>query len=359
MMQHTGPISGIATHLDHFVATAGYDNKIIIWDARSHTAVARSFHDHLANQCSFSRSGNWLVSASSDHSARVWSVPSLRLQAVLTGHSDDVEMASFSPDETLIATCSRDRTLRVYNREGLFQGVCEGHDDDVLSIVWSDDGRSLISSSDDGTVRLWDAHMFRETSRFDLHGAQTDTVAVTRDGSILAGDDLGRITLVRDGEFTGHAAHAAGIKRIVVDDVSRRAVSLSYDRSMAIWQLTEQGIVLLGRDAIPAMVWPRSAAFLGSNRLVFATFGASYQIYDLRERAWDESTIAPNPGLNAVAVLGGKRFSVGDAGIVWCDGQKVSEPGSLCNFLLSVGNRVLTGGQLGIVFDALTGEALY
>jgi hypothetical protein len=33
-MRHQGPIAGIAAH-GHLIATAGYDNKLILWDARA------------------------------------------------------------------------------------------------------------------------------------------------------------------------------------------------------------------------------------------------------------------------------------------------------------------------------------
>lgn len=358
-MRHIGPISGIAAHANQFVATAGYDNQVILWDAVDRRAIARSFHDHLANQCSFSPSGRWLVSASSDHTARLWSVPELRLQAVLTGHDDDVEMASFSPDETRIATCSRDRTIRVYDLMGQFRGVCYGHSDDVLSVGWSDDGSELISSSDDGTVRRWNAHTYTELCQFDLQGSQTDTIIVTRDGTILAGDDQGRITLIHAGRITHYDAHRAGIKRMIWDEASQRLITLSYDRSMLTWLVSDAGITFLSKDRFPAIVWPRSGAFLGQDQLVFATFGSCYQIYNLQHGLWHDGPIETTSAINAIVDMGGKLYTVGDAGIVRCDGEPIAATGSLCNFLLPAGDALLTGGQMGVLFDALTGNALH
>src|ERR1022692_1606471 len=112
-MHHRGPIAGISAHGD-LIATAGYDNKLILWDARRHKALSRSCHDHLINSCNFSPDGRWLVSASSDYTARIWAVPSLELRAVLGGHNDDVDMAAFSPDGRYIATCALDRCVRIF-----------------------------------------------------------------------------------------------------------------------------------------------------------------------------------------------------------------------------------------------------
>ncbi|WP_323851709.1 WD40 repeat domain-containing protein [Xenorhabdus szentirmaii] len=76
-MKHFSPISGIASFQERYLATAGYDNQVILWDAQNKQAIHRVNHDHLANQCSFSPDGRWLVSASSDYSARIWEVPAM------------------------------------------------------------------------------------------------------------------------------------------------------------------------------------------------------------------------------------------------------------------------------------------
>ncbi|MFD0385196.1 WD40 repeat domain-containing protein [Streptomyces stramineus] len=67
----------------------------------------------------------------------------------------------------------------------------------------------------------------------------------------------------------------------------------------------------------------------------------------------------PTQGVNAVLPAAGGALTVGDAGIVHRDGEVVARTGSLCNFLTPLGDLVLSGGQLGKVFDALTGRELY
>ncbi|NJL23724.1 MAG: hypothetical protein HC902_00085 [Calothrix sp. SM1_5_4] len=95
MIQHNGPISGIACS-PRFVATVGYDNQVILWESESKTAIARGLHDHLANRCEISHDERFLASASSDYTARLWELPHMRLVAVYNGHTDDVEWCVFS-----------------------------------------------------------------------------------------------------------------------------------------------------------------------------------------------------------------------------------------------------------------------
>src|SRR5262249_55472963 len=134
MILHTSPISGIAAYRDTYVATAGYDNQIILWDSKTKVGLGRASHDHLVNQCRFSSCGRFLVSASSDYTARLWLVPELQLKTVLCGHDDDVEMAVICSKTRRIATASRDHLIRIFDFSGQLQGTLVGHSADVLSV---------------------------------------------------------------------------------------------------------------------------------------------------------------------------------------------------------------------------------
>ncbi len=357
-LRHRGPIAGIASHGD-WIATAGYDNRVILWDARTRRAAARGCHDHLVNQCAFSADGRWLVTASSDYTARLWSVPEMRLNAVLGGHADDVDMAVFSPDDRRIATCALDRCVRVFDTDGRCLHEMRGHTGNVLSLAWSPDGRELISSSVDGTIRRWDAELGVEVRATDL-AVRTDSVETGPDGMVYAGDDLGRIALIANGDVHFVQAHRAGVKKIALDVASGTLVSLSYDRTIAVWRLGgPDGLVELSRSTLPAMIWARAATVLGDGRIAAGTFGSSYAVFDPKAGRWDLDGIEPGTAINAVLATGGAVYTVGDAGRVEVDGEPIAEMGSLCNFLVAAGASVFTGGQLGTLFDARTGEALH
>lgn len=358
-MKHKGPISGIACH-GNYIATAGYDNQVLLWNAEDKLPIARGYHDHLANQVCFAPDGRTLASASSDYSVRIWDVPSMRLRTMLSGHEDDVEMVAFAPDGSRLATCSRDRLVRVFDIDGGLQATMRGHTNDVVSVAWSRDGRHVLSSSDDGTVRRWDAQSGEQLDLLEFDGVQTDALVVTSQGVIVSGDDNGRLIVIDGEKRWVVTAHAAGVKRIVLSEQFGQLASMSYDRSMVIWNINaDLSLSEVCRTTFPAIVWPRSGVFLGSGRIATGTFGSSYAIYDIAHDRWELEHIDPYHSFNAVAWFDGSLYSIGDAGILFKNGTAVSHLGSLCNFLTGSSGRLLTGGQLGKIFDALTGEELY
>jgi len=73
------------------------------------------------------------------------------------GHTGIINSLAFSPDETLIASGSNDRTVRIWDvASGKQLHKLEGHTDMVNDLVFSSDGKRLFSSGMDGQARIWD-----------------------------------------------------------------------------------------------------------------------------------------------------------------------------------------------------------
>jgi len=357
-MKHQGPIAGIATH-GHWVATAGYDNKVILWDHQTRKALARGVHDHLVNNCAFSSDGKWLVTASSDYSARLWALPSMRLHSVMSDHKDDVDMAVFSPDDQMIATCALDRLVRVFDLNGQCLMSFQGHTGNVLSLAWTQNAEYIYSTSVDGTIRKWDISNGQCAQITDLH-VRTDSLEIAPNGTIYAGDDFGRICIIKGEQIDFVSAHKAGIKKIVLNATTGMLVCLSYDRTMSVWDISSQMMpVELSRTLLPEVVWARAACITLDGRILTGTFGSTYAEYDLNKAQWESHSKDVGCALNDILKIKSDLYSVGDAGIIFKNGKIFSQLGSLCNFLILADEILLAGGQLGLLFDAETAEVLY
>ena len=359
MILHKSPISGIATFGNKYLATAGYDNTVILWDSNKKQSIARGCHDHLVNQCTFSKDGKLLATSSSDFSVRLWSVPSMKLVTLLIGHVDDVEGLSFNMDKQLIATCSRDKTIKLFKFTGELVNTLEGHTEDVISVEWMHGTDLLISSSDDGTVKFWNSETGKIVKDLSFNNVETDTIALTSDGVIFAGNDEGEIVLIKmDEDPIMIPCHEAGIKRLVFSETMNKLISLSYDRSFKVWNYIDGSLVLKSTHIFENIVWPRSAAFLNEKEIVFASFGDRYAHFDLENTKWLNNNINPTNGINSVCEFKNDKYTIGDAGYVRKNGKVITKLGSLCNFITPFGETLVSGGQTGEIFNALTGKVI-
>lgn len=362
MNNHLSPISGI-TSTENYIASAGYDNQVILWSKKNKEFINRGWHDHLVNYVAFSPNGKLLLSTSSDYSARLWSLPEMKLSVVFGCHDDDVESASFSNCGEFVATASRDYKIRIFSINGDLIKILSGHTADALSVVWANNDSELVSSGDDGTIRIWDVTNGKIKMSIHFDDIETDTCSVYNNW-IFAGNDNGEINLI-DGKagklLNTLPAHSAGIKSLKVNQKLKMLVSSSYDRTVKLWHIDNTtGELLCSREVMcPPLIWLRAICIVDDHTLAFGTFGTCYATYDIESENWDFKDVKNTHGKNAVLAVGKDIYDVGDSGEVYLNGEPCAKMGSLCNFLLQVEDVIVTGGQTGEIFNAKTGTVFH
>ena len=152
----------LPSHDPHFIAYGGDTNHDIRMrysddgDWRGDV----SGHTELVFSLAFKPNSYLLASASRDNTIRIWDVGdrnNLRHVRTLRGHTSWVSSVAWSPDGRTLASASYDGTVRLWNpNNGINFAVLRGHTADVYCMAWHPDGRILASGSDDDTIRLWD-----------------------------------------------------------------------------------------------------------------------------------------------------------------------------------------------------------
>ena len=163
---HVGTVWSVAWQPQGLLASCGQDGTIRLWDQGSCVSVANedgSVHPRTIRRVEWRGDGDMLAAASFDGKTSLWrvvkdSLVTMELVHVLEGHEHEVKSVSFSPDGELLATCSRDKSIFIFDvKTGETVSVLQGHTQDVKCVKFSSDGERLISASYDDTVKIWAA----------------------------------------------------------------------------------------------------------------------------------------------------------------------------------------------------------
>ncbi|TSL28223.1 U4/U6 small nuclear ribonucleoprotein Prp4 [Bagarius yarrelli] len=98
------------------VATGSGDNSCKVWDLRKRRCIYTiPAHQNLLSSVKFQPTdGHYLLTGAYDNLAKVWTHPGWSPLKTLAGHEGKVMGLDLSPDGQLIATCSYDRTFKLW-----------------------------------------------------------------------------------------------------------------------------------------------------------------------------------------------------------------------------------------------------
>ena len=159
---------------------------------------------------------------------------------VLKGHGDSVEAVAISPNGTLVATASFDRSVKLFDlisgTEIRTYGGEQGHKGQVLAASFNRMGDQLATGGADNFARVWDVPMNTPLKTVPLTSAST-RVIVAADGKTVAvaGAD-GVVKIFPQGEDKGAIelkGHTGGVTHLAMTGTTW--VTAGTDRTLRLW----------------------------------------------------------------------------------------------------------------------------
>jgi WD40 repeat protein/serine/threonine protein kinase len=289
------------------VVTASYDHTARVWDASTGEAVTPPLaHGDSVLRAWFSPDGRRVVTASRDRTARVWDATSGMAVSPALSHDSTVEDALFSPDGRWVVTASVDGTARLWDAvSGQPRTAPLKHASWLHSVAFSPDGRRVVTASEDQTAQVWDAATGQPTALPLRHGAAVMCAAFSPDGRLVitaSNDHTARLWDAATGQPVGPPLeHGDRVIRAFFSPDGRYVSTCSFDTTARVW------LVATGRPVSPPLKHRNSvhsALFSPDSRYVVTRSN------DQTARVWEAATGEPvTPPLRHSSLVTSACFS--------------------------------------------------
>jgi WD40 repeat protein len=111
-------------------------------------------HNREVNHVSFSPNGSLVATASWDKTARIWDATTGK-ELVVLKHDRNVKNVSISQDGKRVATASEDKTARIWDTTTGKELAVLKHNRKVNHVSFGPDRKRVASVSEDRTARIW------------------------------------------------------------------------------------------------------------------------------------------------------------------------------------------------------------
>ncbi|PLN81768.1 WD40 repeat-like protein [Aspergillus taichungensis] len=165
----------------------------------------------------------------------------------LEDHSDSVNAVAFSPDSKVLATGSRDKTIKLWDTNtGALQQTLKGHSSRVKAVAFSLDGQTLVSGSEDNMINVWDTSAGAVQHSFSDRSGKMTSMDISPNGHLIAfGFNNGTIhlwdanTRVMRQTFKNHTG---AMRAVSISPDGQLLVSSSHVGATKIWDISTGAI---------------------------------------------------------------------------------------------------------------------
>lgn len=226
--------------------SCGKDSKLCLWDVKS---GARTYSNRLLRgsftHCAFAPDTKDLwATASEAQCACLWQIQDGRVsKKLLEGHKDIVFQVCFSSDRIHLASCSKDQSIRMWNRSSArIVRKLKDRYSRILTCQFSPDGSLIAAVVDGERVRIWSVTSGEIVNVLEGHHSDPvlcctfspygDTLAT---GSADQTYALWNVQQLHGLPVFHKKAHTGGVQAIAYSPCGNYIATGSADKKLHIW----------------------------------------------------------------------------------------------------------------------------
>jgi WD40 repeat protein/pimeloyl-ACP methyl ester carboxylesterase len=232
------------------ILTSGTDRVSRVWSMRTSQLITTlTATGQVIDLAAFSADSEKIVTGG-DNTAHVWNSATGERLTSLRGHTAPIDHAEFSPDGRLILTASKDHTARLWESANgrLVMSL------PALTGAFAPDGQRVLTCTKDGVTRVWDA-VTRQTLTTIQQAAGASCYAAflppSGDRILTANSNkTAQVWNASTGQLiTALVGHTGNIEYVSYSIDGHRIVTGSADRTARVWNVsTGQPLTILPLD---------------------------------------------------------------------------------------------------------------
>lgn len=216
--------------------------------------ILNCHNDSLVSTVDISPDGKLLATCSSDKTIKLWNLNNntVNLKSTLKGHNDGISDLTFSFNNKYLASCSDDLTIRIWDLK--FEKtikLLKNHTFHVNVLKFDNRSRILVSGSSDENIRIWDCKRGRSMRTLSAHSDPISSLDLSFDDTIIVSGSYDGLIRLFDTETGGclktliydKEGSSFPISNVKFSPNSKFILSSSLDGVLRLWDYMNNKVI--------------------------------------------------------------------------------------------------------------------